>query len=100
MAAVCSAAELRRVFRGRRRCAGSRIVHLPLAEMMDGKLLVATNVQDLEPGAAIERYKSLANIERGFKVLKSELEVGPVYHRLQEHIQTEASICFIALILH
>jgi hypothetical protein len=24
------------------------------------------------------RYKSLADIERGFKVLKSELEIGPV----------------------
>ena len=73
---------------------------LRLAEMMDGKLLVVTNVQDLEPGAVIERYKSLADIERGFKVLKSELEIGPVYHRLPERIRAHASICFIALILH
>lgn len=73
---------------------------LRLAEMMDGKLLVVTNVQDLEPGAVIERYKSLADIERGFKVLKSELEIGPVYHRLPERIRAHASICFMALILH
>jgi transposase len=73
---------------------------LRLAEMMDGKLLVVTNVRDLEPGAVIERYKCLADIERGFKVLKSELEIGPVYHRLPERIRAHASICFMALILH
>ena len=73
---------------------------LKLAEMMDGKLLVVTNVKDIEPGKIIERYKSLADIERGFKVLKSELEIGPVYHRLPERIRAHASICFMALILH
>lgn len=73
---------------------------LRLAELMDGKLLVVTNVQDMAPGQVIERYKSLADIERGFKVLKSELEIGPVYHRLPERIRAHASICFMALILH
>jgi transposase len=73
---------------------------LRLAEMMDGKLLVVTNVSDMVPGKVIERYKSLADIERGFKVLKSELEIGPVYHRLPERIRAHASICFMALILH
>ena len=73
---------------------------LRLAEMMDGKLLVVTNVPDMVPSKVIERYKSLADIERGFKVLKSELEIGPVYHRLPERIRAHASICFMALILH
>ncbi len=73
---------------------------LRLAQMMDGKLLLVTNVQDMGPSKVIERYKSLADIERGFKVLKSELEIGPVYHRLPERIRAHASICFMALILH
>ena len=73
---------------------------LRLAEMMDSKLLVVTNVQDMAPEKVIGRYKSLADIERGFKVLKSELEIGPVYHRLPERIRAHASICFMALILH
>ncbi len=72
---------------------------LKLAELMDGKLLVVTNVPDLTPEQIIERYKSLANIERGFKVLKSELEIVPIYHRLHERICVHASICFMALIL-
>jgi hypothetical protein len=30
--------------------------------------------------------QALADIERGFKVLKSEIQIGPVYHRLPERI--------------
>ena len=73
---------------------------LKLAQMMDGKLLLVTNVADMNPEQVIARYKSLADIERGFKVLKSELEIGPVYHRLPERIRAHASICFMALVLH
>ncbi|QQD72710.1 IS1634 family transposase [Acidithiobacillus ferrivorans] len=71
-----------------------------LAEKMDGKLLLVSNVQDLSPAEVVARYKSLADIERGFKVLKSELEIGPVYHRLPDRIRAHAAICFMALILH
>ena len=73
---------------------------LKLAQLMDGKLLVVSNVGDLKPEDIITRYKSLADIERGFKVLKSELEIGPVYHRLPERIRAHACICFMALIVH
>ena len=73
---------------------------LKLAQMMDGKLLLVTNVADMNPEQVIARYKSQADIERGFKVLKSELEIGPAYHRLPERIRAHASICFIALVLH
>ena len=67
---------------------------------MDGKLMLITNTQDLSPTDLVRRYKSLADIERGFRVLKSEIEIGPVYHRLPDRIKAHASICFIALILY
>lgn len=73
---------------------------LALAELMDGKLLLVTNCKDLSPQGIVDRYKSLADIERGFRVLKSEIEIGPVFHRLPERIKAHASICFIALILY
>jgi transposase len=73
---------------------------LARAQMMDGKLLLVTNVTDLTPTQIVERYKSLADIERGFKVLKSEIEIAPVFHRLPERIRAHASICFMALILY
>ena len=70
------------------------------AQLMDGKLLLITNTQDLSAAQLVARYKSLADIERGFRVLKSEIEIGPVYHRLPERIRAHAAICFIALILY
>ena len=73
---------------------------LALTELMDGKLLMVTNCKDLSPQGIVDRYKSLADIERGFRVLKSEIEIGPVFHRLPERIKAHASICFVALILY
>ena len=70
------------------------------ARLMDGKLLLVTNAPDLAPADVIKRYKSLADIERGFRVLKSEIEIGPIYHRLPDRIRAHASICFMALILY
>jgi len=73
---------------------------LARAQLMDGKLMLVTNVADMTPAEVIRRYKSLADIERGFKVLKSEIEIAPVFHRLPERIKAHASICFMALILY
>ena len=50
---------------------------LRLAKMMDANLLVVSNVQDMACDKVIERYKSLADIARSFKVMKSELKIGP-----------------------
>jgi transposase len=70
------------------------------AEMMDGKLLLVSNVPDMSAQDIVARYKSLADIERGFHVLKSEIEIAPVFHRLPDRIRAHASICFMALVLH
>jgi transposase len=68
-------------------------------ECLDGKLLLVTRTA--EPAAEIvQRYKSLADIERGFRALKSDIEIGPVYHRLPQRIRAHALVCFLALIVH
>jgi hypothetical protein len=69
------------------------------AERLDGKLLLVTNTT-LAADEVIARYKSLADIERGFRVLKSDIEIAPVHHRLPERIRAHALICFLALVLH
>ena len=73
---------------------------LTRARMMDGKLILVTNVPELTPIDVVKRYKSLADIERGFRVLKSEIEIGPVFHRLPNRIRAHAMICFLALVLY
>lgn len=70
------------------------------AELFDGKLALLTNAPDLDPAEAVARYKALADIERGFRVLKSDIEIAPVHHRLPDRIRAHALICFLALVLH
>ena len=101
--AVCEA-HLTRIIRvdlhGERFNYGIDEQALEHARLMDGKLLLITNTKDLSAEQLVARYKSLADIERGFRVLKSEIEIGPVHHRLPERIRAHAAICFIALILY
>ena len=68
--------------------------------LMDGKLLLITNAQDMTPAEVVARYKSLADIERGFRVLKNELDIVPMHHRLPKRIKSHAMLCFLALIMH
>jgi hypothetical protein len=70
------------------------------AELFDGKLTLITNAPDLTPADAVARYKGLADIERGFRVLKSDIEIAPVHHRLPDRIRAHALICFLALVLY
>ena len=70
------------------------------AQLFDGKLALITNASDLTPADAVARYKALADIERGFRVLKSDIEIAPVHHRLPDRIRAHALICFLALVLY
>jgi hypothetical protein len=68
------------------------------ARLMDGKLPLAANALDLSSKDVVQRYKSLADIEHAFRVLKSDIE--PTYHRLPQRIRDHSTICSIALILY
>jgi len=70
------------------------------ARLLDGKLLLVTNMDDHTPEQIVARYKALADIERGFRVLKSEIEIAPVFHRRGDRIRAHALICFLALVLY
>lgn len=69
-------------------------------EAFDGKLILLTHVRDLPAAQIVERYKRLADIERGFRVLKTDIEIAPVYHRLPSRIRAHGLVCFLALLLH
>ncbi len=68
----------------------------------DGKLVLITNVKadTLDTQSVLDRYRDLADIERGFRVLKSEIEIAPCYHRLPDRIRAHTFICFLALVIH
>ncbi len=70
------------------------------AERLDGKLLLVTSLDEREANEVVARYRALADIERGFRALKSTLEIAPVHHRLPDRIRAHALICFLALVLY
>ena len=45
----------------------------------DGVYVVRTSLTDIAPDAAVEAYKSLATVERAFRVAKSDLRIRPVW---------------------
>lgn len=44
-------------------------------------------------------YKNLLEAERGFRDMKSTLELRPVFHRLEHRIRAHVLICWLALLL-
>ncbi len=72
------------------------------SEALDGKLVLLTSLSESESSSAqtVLRYKALADIERGFRVLKSDIEIAPMHHRIELRIRAHALICFLALVLH
>jgi len=65
-------------------------------EIYDGKWVLITN-SSLSIGELIWGYKGLAKIENHFRDLKSEIEVGPIYHYTERRIRGHIFVCFIAL---
>lgn len=48
------------------------------AERFNGKLVVLSSVAEFFPQQIVDRYKALADIERGFRVHKSDIEIAQV----------------------
>jgi len=43
----------------------------------------------------VQRYKALADIERGIRVLNLGIDIAPVYHGLPMRIKAHAMLCFM-----
>ena len=65
----------------------------------DGKYLLATSDPDLSAEDAALGYKNLLEAERGFRDMKSELLLRPVFHRLAHRIRGHVLLCWLALLL-
>src|SRR5512147_1475065 len=66
---------------------------------LDGFYVLRTSVpaNDLDAGAAVLAYKSLAQVERAFRSLKSiDLDIRPVHHRLAGRVRAHVFLCMLA----
>src|SRR3954464_11882689 len=66
---------------------------------LDGKYLLSTSDPDLSAEDVALGYKNLLEAERGFRDLKTTLELRPVFHRLEHRIRAHVLICWPALLL-
>jgi transposase len=48
----------------------------------------------------IENYQHLWQIEKAFRVAKSDIKIRPIYHRLQRRIEAHICISFVAYKLY
>jgi len=51
---------------------------------------------DLSKDQIIENYQHLWQIERAFRIAKTDLKIRPIYHRLQRRVEAHICISFVA----
>lgn len=64
----------------------------------DGKYILRTNTT-LPPADVALAYKSLWQVERAFRELKSHLGLRPMFHWTEQRVRGHVLVCFLALIL-
>lgn len=65
----------------------------------DGLLGLLTNNKDLKGESLVEKYKELWKIEESFRLMKSQLEVRPMFHWTDKRISGHLALCFIAFVV-
>ena len=70
--------------------------------MLDGFYVLRTPVpaHELDAAAVVTAYKNLKYVERDFRHIKSDdLDLRPVFHRLEERVKAHVLICMLACYL-
>jgi hypothetical protein len=67
----------------------------------DGIYIIRTPLpaQALDAPAAVAAYKDLAHVEQDFKISKDDLDLRPIYHRLDDRVRAHVLICMLACYL-
>ncbi|HOQ51962.1 MAG TPA: IS1634 family transposase, partial [Candidatus Atribacteria bacterium] len=68
-------------------------------ERFDGYYGIETSEQDIKPQDALEAYHTLWKIEESFRIMKSTLEVRPIFPWTENRIKGHFVICFLAFLL-
>ena len=69
---------------------------------LDGFYVLRTPVpaHEMDAAAVVTAYKNLKYVERDFRHIKSDdLDLRPVFHRLEEHVKAHVLICMLACYL-
>jgi len=76
--------------------------HIDAETALDGIYVLRTSVdaEGLDPAAVVASYKNLANVERDFRIIKTDdLDLRPIHHRLPDRVKAHVLICLLACYL-
>jgi transposase len=65
----------------------------------DGLKGYVTNTS-LSKNRVIKHYSQLWNVEKAFRISKTDLRIRPIFHRLKKRIEAHISICFTAYTIY
>jgi len=68
-------------------------------EKFDGYYAIATNEENISAEDAIQAYHNLYKIEHSFRLMKSNLEMQPIFVWTQKRIKGHFVVCFLAFLL-
>ena len=66
---------------------------------LDGKWLLRCSDPSLTAEDIAAGYKQLLEVERGWRDMKTHLDLRPVHHRKEERIRAHVLLCWLALLL-
>src|SRR5690554_2355121 len=65
----------------------------------DGYYAIQTSLPDISAEEVVEAYHSLWKIEESIRIMKSTLEVRPIFHWTEKRIKGHFVLCFLAFLL-
>jgi Transposase DDE domain len=65
----------------------------------DGKFLLRSSDETMTAADIAEGYKGLYDAERGFRDMKSTIDLRPVHHHKDERIRAHVQLCWLALLI-
>jgi len=66
---------------------------------LDGKFLLRSSDPTLSTEDIALGYKQLLQVERGWRDMKTTLDLRPVHHRKEDRIRAHVQLCWLALLL-
>jgi hypothetical protein len=66
---------------------------------LDGKYLLRCSDDTLSAEDVALGYRQLQAVEQAFRTLKQQLDLRPIYHRLEERIRAHVLLCWLGLVL-
>ena len=66
------------------------------SEKLDGIKGFATNDFTLSPNEVVSHYQNQYDVEKAFRISKTDLKIRPIYHRLENRIKAHILVSFVS----